>query len=563
MTPQAEQLMTLVQLAPAWSEELRAEIEAQIKAFNAKEPVATVVGDVVVRLTDVGNSLRFKQLHQDKARYCAKMGVWFVWAGTHWQEDNTKRADLMAKEVVRSIFAEADGDYEKSQELTKTQNETEATKAQNSGKQKRAWAFKSESSRGISAMLRLAESELPVTPDQLDAGKFVFNCANGTIDLCSMDFAPHRQSDLLTKLSAVTYDPVAACPDFEKALKSIFPEDPLVDDAPGDLEMIAFIRRLFGYCLCGDTSEQIVAILHGDGSNGKSVLLETICAVLGPYASPAPEGLLLARRGEQHPTELADLFGKRLVHSVETGEGARLDEARVKKLTGGDKLKARKMREDFWEFDPTHKLLILTNHRPRIRGTDHAIWRRVLLIPFTAKFWDPDKDPKPGELRDQPRFQKDKNLIANKFAHERSGILNWLLDGFRDWQQGGLLPPKSVQAAAEEYEKSEDLVGQWVEECCAIYGDPNAKTKSGEAYKRFLVWCEANGEHPRTSQKAFTQRICAITGFEVDRSHGVRFLPGIIASDMSDVAGPESGTQSGTQSGTRDSDTDDYETLFK
>ncbi len=538
----AEKLMVLIQLAPNWNDRLRDALAARADEYDAQKKAskAAAKGEkddkpaAEIRLTDVGNSLRFASQHRDDARYCGMWGQWLIWAMTHWMRDETHRIDLLAKETVRMIFREAGAQSHNVGTQLDTWRPGEAEsendklkKSMDSVKALGMHALKSESAPRIAAMLRLAQSELAVAPSQLDADPFLLNCLNGTIDLRTGAFREHRREDYLTVVAPVEYDPSATCPDWEASLQSIFPEEPLTDDAPGDVEMIAFVRRLFGLCLSGDVSEQVLVICHGDGSNGKTLVLETLCSILGPYASPAPEGLLMVRRGDAHPTELADLFGRRLVHAAETGEGAKLDESRVKRLTGSEKIKARFCNQDFFSFVPTHKLVVCTNHRPRVRGTDHAIWRRVLMIPFGATFWDDADRPRNSRDVRLPRFRKNKALTRTKFQHERSGILNWLLAGFRDWQNVGLCPPEKIKVAAEEYRQSEDLIGQFVAEWCELESSNDYKTKSGDLYSAFIHWCEENAERALSvTQKAFTIRIEQMTGFKVQRTTA-RFLPGI------------------------------------
>lgn len=239
---------------------------------------------------------------------------------------------------------------------------------------------------------------IPIQPEDMDRDPWLLNVRNGTIDLRTGALRPHAREDLITRGIDVDYDRAAVCPAWERFLHQVF---------GGDVGLVAFVQRAIGYSLTGVITEHVLLVLYGLGSNGKTTLSEALHYLLGPsYAKHAPTDLLLARRGEHHPTELATLHGARLLTSAETGEGRRLAESLVKQLTGGDPVTARRMREDFWQFRPEFKLWLATNHKPQIKGTDHAIWRRIRLIPFDITFHAPEtgktpqQDPTlPGRLR--------------------------------------------------------------------------------------------------------------------------------------------------------------------
>jgi putative DNA primase/helicase len=345
-----------------------------------------------------------------------------------------------------------------------------------------AWALKSEDARRINAMIELARSEpgIAIKPEDLDRDPWLFNCSNGTLDLRSGKLREHRRDDLLTKLCPTPYEPEATCPLWEKTLSTIFAEN---------ASLVDYLRRLCGYCLTGTTGEQILPIFWGEGSNGKSLVFEVVRFVLGTeYVGVGANELLGSGNGnyEPHPTYLADLFGRRLVTLAETREGGRLNEAQIKKLTGGDRIKARGMREDFWEFTPTHKIWLATNHKPDVRGTDHGIWRRLRLLPFTVRFWDPDKrETGPEHLR------ADKGL-PDKLKAEASGILAWMVRGCLEWQAGGLNEPEEVQIATSEYRGEQDVIAAFIRDRCQV--DPEYECRAGDLYAAYRQWHEASGE---------------------------------------------------------------------
>jgi putative DNA primase/helicase len=304
------------------------------------------------------------------------------------------------------------------------------------------WARHTSSAGGIHNMLAMAKSDLAVGPEELDTDPWLFNLLNGTLDLRTGRLREHRREDFITKVAPVAFDPDAECPRWRGFLATTFASDD---------ELIGYLRRLVGYCLTGVTEEHILPFLHGDGANGKSTFCETVLRLLGPdYAMKAAPDLLMTKRGESHPTERADLFGKRFVACVETEEGRRMAEALTKELTGGDRVRARRMREDFWEFTPTHHVWLVGNHKPAVVGTDHGIWRRIKLIPFQVVI---------------PEAQQDKKLGA-KLAGELPGILNWALAGCLEWQRGGMREPAVVRAATGEYSAEMDQVGRFLDEHC-------------------------------------------------------------------------------------------------
>jgi putative DNA primase/helicase len=225
----------------------------------------------------------------------------------------------------------------------------------------------------------------------------------------------------------------------------------------------------------------------------------------------APD-LLVAKKGS-HPTELADLFGMRLVASIEVEDGSRLAESLVKQLTGGDRVKARRMRQDFWEFEPTHKVLMACNHKPQVRGTDNAIWRRIRLVPFTETI---------------PPAEQDKQL-PEKLRAEASGILAWAVEGCLEWRREGLQEPEEVRRATAGYRSEMDVLGAFLRDCCELGAEHNIAVK--DLYGAYKFWCEENGERPET-QRRFGSRLTERGGFEryrggVDGGHrwrGVRLL---------------------------------------
>jgi putative DNA primase/helicase len=284
-------------------------------------------------------------------------------------------------------------------------------------------------------------------------------------------------------LCPTEYHPGAECPRWLEFLDQIFDRR---------TKLIWFIQRLLGYCLSGVVTEQVLPILWGSGANGKSTLVNALLEVLGEdYAIKSPRDLLMTFKGSAHPTGLARLFGRRVAVCVESSKGGRLDEALVKELTGGDPITARRMREDFWSFLPQHKICLITNHRPTIAGTDHGIWRRIRLIPFSVVIADADQD---------------KNL-PDRLREEYRGILAWMVEGCLAWQRDGLGTPEEVTAATKEYREGEDVIGTFLTERCVT--GSHFRVRASVLRAAYCGWCEQTGERPvsqRVLGEALTER---------------------------------------------------------
>jgi putative DNA primase/helicase len=440
------------------------------------------------RFTDLGNARRLVGLHGRDFRHCHPWSKDLVWTGRAWEEDRTAQLERWAKDTVKTMYALAAACPDEAERTALVKH-----------------ALRTEDARRLRAMISLARSEpgIPVLPSDLDRDIWLLNCRNGTLDLRTGKLREHRREDLLTKLCPVEYHPEATCPIWERVLGEIFPATGDAAEASGSVEMIGFMQRSVGYCLTGDVSEQKLWIPWGTGANGKSLVINTILTMLGDdYATKASRDLFLSRKDDKHPTAMAQLFGKRLVACIESAEGSRLDEAMVKELTGGDPITARRMREDYWTFAPTHKAFLVTNHRPRVRGTDHAIWRRLCLVPFTVVF-APDRQDK---------------QLPDKLRAELPGILAWAVRGCLDWTRNGLGVPGEVRIATADYRSEQDLIGSFIAECC-VTGDPTYRSRASALYARFKAWCEAGGDRDVPRQQDFGAALTE-RGFERYSSNG-------------------------------------------
>lgn len=436
-------------------------------------------------LTDLGNAERFVALHGENVRYCYPWAKWLIWTGARWERDDSGKVHKLAKVTVRGIYREA---------ATAEDEDRRKALAKH--------AARSEGADKIRAMLELAKSEVPASPDEFDSVPWLLNAPNGTVDLQTGELREHRRKDLLTKMAGADYTPTAAAPTWAATLEHALPSQ----------ELRRFFKKLAGYAFSGDVSEHILAVLYGTGANGKSTILNALLAAAGDYGMQAAPDLLVAKKGS-HPTEVADLFGMRLVASIEVEDGRRLAESLVKQLTGGDKVRARRMRQDFWQFDPTHKVFMAVNHKPEVRGTDTAIWRRLRLIPFEQTI---------------PPAEQDKKL-PQKLEAELPGILRWALEGCLEWQHEGLQAPEEVRKATGAYRSEMDVIGAFLQDECEIGRE--FREPFTTLYKRYEEWCEDGGERAETRRK-FNARLKERGRFEARRSgpgganewHGLRLL---------------------------------------
>ena len=445
----------------------------------ADEPLPAVasVASQIEHFTDLGNAKRFAARYRDRLLYCEKWTRWFDWDGMRWRDDETLEVYRLASLLIRSLypFAKRIRDADERQAFLKH-------------------LARSESFRAQTALINLAKADpaFAFRPGDLDRDPWLLTVENGTLDLHTGKLRPHDQRDRITKLAPVRYAPTASCPNWIEFLHMVM---------GGNQRLVSFLQRAFGCCLTGITSDKAMFILYGaSGDNGKSTMVDVIQLLLGDYAVRTPTETFLRKKDGAIPNDVAKLKGARFVWASENERGSRLSESLIKEMTGGDKLSARFMRGEFFEFYPEFKPWLATNHKPQVRG-DRALWNRLKLIPFHVTI---PKD------RQKPRHE-----VMAMFRRELSGILNWALEGCLEWQRSGLGVPEEVVQATREYEAEQDTFAMFLEEKCVRA--PNARVLSLALYREYKSWAEQYGESP-VSHKMFAS-FMSERGFEKTKTN--------------------------------------------
>jgi len=426
------------------------------KESGAGEPPDVLAGQAFKK-TDLGNGERFARRYRGTFVYVPAEEEWYRWDKKRWVRDEVLQVRLAAKdmfrEMQRDIAVVADLDVE------------EDEKAQKGSK----WAFQCESMARTNAALQAAGPEMAVRATQFDADPWILNVENGVLNLRTGVLDAHDPQLFCAKMAPVVYDAGAQCPRFLRFMEEILPH----------ADTRAYMQRLLGYTLTGDVSEHIFPVLWGTGANGKSTLVEVISGIMGSYATSLPSDELIVSNNPRHETAFARLVGARFVSSSESEQGRRLAEGKIKAVTGGDVIPVRFMHSDYFDMRPTHKIFLMTNHRPQIMGQDEGIWRRIVLIPFSVCI---------------PEAQRDRGLKAQLLS-EASGILNWLMEGTRTWVASGLgAPSQEAREATDHYRGEEDMFGMFVEDQCEVGAEYEAE--AGKIITAVTQWYERLREHP-------------------------------------------------------------------
>jgi putative DNA primase/helicase len=443
--------------------------------------------------TDAGNGEYFARLYGDRLRYDHRRGRWLLWNGHWWRDDETRSVRRLAKEAARARYGRATAIADL------RDREVEAR-----------FAIGSENRQRLDAMLAAAQTEPPLVDpgDAWDADPWLLGVGNGVVDLRTGTLRAGSPDDRITRHTDIAYERDARCPRWLRFLDEVFADDE---------ELIGFVGRAIGYSLTGDTSEQCVFTCYGTGSNGKSVLLSIVRAIAGTYAANTPFSTFEARSRAAIPNDLAALAGARLVTASETAEDARLNESRLKALTGGDPITARFLNREFFTYRPVAKFWLAVNHKPRVIDDSYGFWRRVRLIPFARQF-GADADPR----------------LVEALARELPGILAWAVERALAWQDRGLLPPAAVATATAVYRAESDPLADFVEASCVVAD--GCAVGATAAYKAYRTWAIASGlgEREILSSTSFGTRMKGRFAWGHRKTGNVYFGLGLAA----DVSAP-------------------------
>lgn len=430
-------------------------------------------------LNDTYNAMIFSKDNKNRLAYCDSLGGWVYYNSQYWETDSLSKVNEFANDVYNTMVSQAPTWVPV---INKNDSDEDIKIKENIIRSWKNHVTRTGNRFSLEAMINVAKKDLSIRPEQFDANKNLLCLKNGEYDLNTMTFYPFRPESMLTKQANYSYDPNATCPNWERFLNIIF---------QGDTDTIRYIQKCVGYSLTDDVSEQPFFILYGGGSNGKSTFVNTIRHGMGSYACTTPVSSLIEKKNEGIPNDIARLRSMRLVATSETDYARVLDVATIKRLTSTDPISARFLNREFFEFQPTFKIFFSTNHKPTIKVTDDGCWRRLKLIPFNYKFDGADKII---------------NYEALYLLPELSGILNWVLDGYKMYKKEGLKESKFVLDAIKEYKEEEDLMGIFLEENCIKDDSFSNIIVKSELYKYYVRVTELDKGYP-LGKKNFFEKI--------------------------------------------------------
>jgi putative DNA primase/helicase len=485
--------------------------QSNTNPLRLDEPFPSLETEVIAGFAahnEYGDAKLLMLLISKRIVYDRSQKAWYWWNGNWWIKDEKGKTPELLYKPVGEAYAVAAG--ETATHLAKLEAELEINKSKTEliAQITRIKAVAKDLASRPRALrtharaynvLQIASGLSSLVGNEWDSDPMLLGVKNGIVDLQTGEIRQGRQPEFIRKVAPVDYSPNAQAPRWIEFIDQIF---------DGNQALVSFIQRLLGYSITGITSDHILPVFYGRGRNGKDTLIETVGHVLGDYAYSGTSDLLIEQHqyGQATP-HLYDLMGRRLVWVTETGEGARLNVNQVKYITGAGRITARPLYGGFVEFQATHHVILFTNHKPRVpsQNEDYAIWKRLLLIPLKLSFVD---NPfATNERRRDPRLKQ-------KLLQESPGILNWLVSGCLAWQEQGLNPPQTVLEATEEYARSEDIVAEFVEECCALHSE--AREKASTLYEAYKEWAKRNG-YPDIGGKRFGERLTA--QFPKERAH--------------------------------------------
>jgi len=438
------------------------------------------VSVVADQFSDMRMAAAFAQMFIDEIRFWAEAGKYLVFDGRRWSTDVPGGPFPYARRMIEALYKSAFEctDYAQRGDMLKAIIKMEAHPRQET----------------ILAAAR-TRPELIISAVALDQHPMLITANNGVVDLKTGALQPHDAGYFMTRLIHIDYVSEAKCPVFLAFLDRIF---------EGNQDIIGYLQRFAGYCLTGQTGEQILLFLYGLGCNGKSVLANVLGSLMGDYASTAGSDLLMARDNRTASNDIAALRGARLVKVSEFDDGERLAESQIKTLTGGDPVTCRHLYQEYFTYTPSYKILLIGNHKPKVRGTDHGIWRRLHLLHFQVTIPEKERDPH----------------LQDKLLGELPGILAWAVHGCLEWQRHGLNAPDEIKTATNEYRQSEDIFRQWIDDCC-VKGEYIVTPASDlmESFVNFSKWRNITPQN--------FGRMLSDAGFTSKSSHGKRKWAGL------------------------------------